>query len=80
MLTTRYGTFRERSCWHPRGHASYAVAYFFTFALFAGFILTSLFIGAVTGGMAEALQEFEDEQGELQKKRELKSTSIVDPK
>lgn len=55
LLHTSYGTFRQRTCWHPRPHASYAVAFFFSFAMLAGFVLTSLFIGAVTGGMAGAL-------------------------
>jgi hypothetical protein len=49
-LVTDYGTFFLPSCWAPKKQPIAAVVYFFSFALVAGYVLMSLFIGAVCGG------------------------------
>lgn len=80
FLHTDYGSFRDRVCWHPRGHGSYAVAYFHVFAIFGGFILTSLFIGSICGGIQDALQEFAESEDRRRIRREAKTASMIGAK
>lgn len=79
-IDTDFGQFNDRVCWHPRKHAAFASVYFYIFALLGGFVLLSLFIGAVCNGMDEAIAEHKDRVERDRKARVTRAAGIVDPK
>jgi hypothetical protein len=52
ILKTGYGNLNLSVCWDPSKQIVVAAIYFYSFALLAGYIIMSLFIGAVTGGQS----------------------------
>jgi hypothetical protein len=52
-----------------------SVIFFILFVLLAAFVITSLFIGAVCGGMADAMDEFKAEE-----ERKRQATQHLPPK
>jgi len=55
---TQLGSFHLNECWHPRPQPLLATVYFITFILVAAFVMLSLFVGAVCGGMSDAMDAF----------------------
>jgi voltage-gated sodium channel len=55
---TKFGSFPLNVCWHPKPQPMLASVFFVSFALIAGFVMLSLFVGAVCGGMGDALDDF----------------------
>jgi hypothetical protein len=76
MMITHLGTFRQSECWHSKGQPAIATIFYISFVIIASFIVLSLFIGAVCGGMAEALDEFEaeDERAKAEAKIQMENT------
>jgi hypothetical protein len=62
MIKSHYGNFPDRVCWHPTKSPIIAAAYFMVFVIIAAFIILSLFIGAVVGGMNDALDAFKQQE------------------
>lgn len=52
---TLYGMYDGNVCWKPRRQAVVSVCYFVVFVFMGCFIILSLFVGAVCGGMSEAI-------------------------
>lgn len=48
--------------------------------MLGGFILTSLFIGAVCGGMQDALEEFEEKEEDRRLKNAARISAAADSK
>ncbi len=80
MLKTEYGNFPTRECWSPHRQPGLTVIYFIAFVLIAAFVIFSFFIGAVCGGMSDALEEFEKEEENLRRKQSEKLANEADPK
>ncbi|CAM9495430.1 unnamed protein product, partial [Heterosigma akashiwo] len=82
-----FGTFKGFQCTAPSQHWLLSVAYFVCFIIFSAFVLLSLFIGAITMGMSEAvevvrIQQFAEDN--LKKVdpdwfKELVDNAFVDP-
>ena len=68
---TQLGSFHLNECWHPRPQPLLSVVFFITFILVAAFVMLSLFVGAVCGGMSDAMDAF--------KTSEEVNTERVDP-
>ncbi len=56
---TQYGSYLANVCWKPRAQPGITAAYFIIFVFIGCFIILSLFIGAVTGGMCDAMSAAE---------------------
>ena len=74
-MLTEYGDFPARDCWHPKRQPVIAIVYFVAFVLIAAFVVLSLFIGAVCGGMNDALETFK-----AQEQAEVEAANNLDPK
>ena len=73
------GNFFANQCWSPKAQPAIATIYFISFIVVA-FIIFSLFIGAVCGGMADSLEHFEEED-QLKKEAEaVRVAALADPK
>jgi hypothetical protein len=55
---TEYGYFYYNTCWSPAAQPVFSVIYFVFFTVIAAFVMLSLFIGAVCGGMSDAMANF----------------------
>ena len=77
---TPYGRFPQRFCWHPKGHGAVAVLYWISFGIIVSFVILNVFIGAVTGGMGEALEEFKIEDAKRLEEKIERITHHNDPK
>jgi voltage-gated sodium channel len=81
FIMTNSGKFPLLMCWEPLRSPLVATIYFSTFILLAGFVILSLFIGAVNNGMTEAISEFNarytDRDARIQ---EAKEQAQLDPK
>lgn len=64
---TQMGSFPLTVCWHPKPQPLLSSIFFISFALIAGFVMLSLFVGAVCGGMADALDDFKAKDEEDKK-------------
>jgi hypothetical protein len=71
MEHTKAGDFPGLLCEHPNPQPFIAAVFFISFVLVAAFVIMALFVGAVCGGMYEALDDFklqEEEEAELREK------------
>mmetsp|Transcript_28177 Transcript_28177/g.33391 ORF Transcript_28177/g.33391 Transcript_28177/m.33391 type:complete len:1260 (+) Transcript_28177:99-3878(+) len=59
---TKAGIFPPLHCDHPSAQPYLSAFFFITFILIAAFVTMALFVGAVTGGMYEALDDFKEEE------------------
>ena len=50
-IETDYGGFPVNECWSPKPQPVLSAAFFLLFVLISGFVIMSLFVGAVCGGM-----------------------------
>ena len=74
------GDFPANECWHPVGQPVVSIFFFIFFVLIASFIILSLFIGAVCGGMADAVEEFEEEERSAKDAEKARVAALEDPK
>ena len=77
---TLTGDFFANQCWSPRGQPAIATVYFISFIVVASFIIFSLFIGAVCGGMSESLEHFEEEDRRAKETEAARVAALADPK
>ena len=61
-MGTFFGYFHLNECWKPVASPAFAAAYFIFFTLIAAFVMLSLFIGAVCGGMSDAMEKFNENE------------------
>ena len=59
-IGTGYGYFFLPICWKPIAQPAFSTFYFISFVVIAAFVMLSLFIGAVCGGMSDAMGSFKD--------------------
>ena len=59
---TDFGYFYYQTCWSPVKQPIFSVVYFIFFTVIAAFVMLSLFIGAVCGGMSDAMANFKAEE------------------
>ena len=59
-IGTGYGYFFLPVCWKPIAQPAFSTFYFISFVVIAAFVMLSLFIGAVCGGMSDAMGSFKD--------------------
>jgi len=57
---TMFGYFYHNVCWSPSAQPAFSTLYFIAFTLIAAFVMLSLFIGAVCGGMSDAMDKFKE--------------------
>jgi voltage-gated sodium channel len=62
LTKTGYGKFPTRECWHSRRQPLVTTLFFVSFVIIGAFIMLSFFIGAVTGGMSQAMDEFDEKE------------------
>jgi hypothetical protein len=60
-MGTQFGYFPMNECWSPKKQPMISTAFFILFILIAAFVMLSLFVGAVCGGMSEAMDAFKEE-------------------
>jgi hypothetical protein len=60
-MGTKFGYFPVRECWKPSRKPFISTVFFLVFILIAAFVLLSLFVGAVCGGMSDALDAFKEQ-------------------
>ena len=77
IWATTSGDFPAPTCWKPRRQPIISVCYFVLFLLLAAFVLLSLFIGAVCGGMADSLDEFKAREEKERDAMEAKMAKIA---
>ena len=80
MFDSIAGNFPANECWHPAAQPVVSIFFFIFFVLIASFIILSLFIGAVCGGMADAVEEFEEEERKAKDAEKARLASLEDPK
>lgn len=77
---TPYGSFPMTECWHPHRQAAIIAVYYVLFIIMAAFIVLSLFIGAVCGGMNDAMTYYAD-KGDVERqaaeKREARAEMLA---
>ena len=69
-MDTKLGYFPLNECWKPQAQPVMATAFSILFVLIAAFVMLSLFIGAVCGGMSEALDKFKEDAEALKQEQE----------
>jgi hypothetical protein len=82
-IYTQAGWFWAPECWNPHNQGPQqilAVIYFISFPIVVAFVMFSTFIGAVTGGMADAMDEFKKEEEKVKAKKAKKLADQDDPK
>jgi hypothetical protein len=79
-ISTDYGFFWASECWHPRRQAVLSTAFHVSFAFITAFIIFSVFIGAVTGGMSDAIDEFAANNEAEDMRTEMRIAHREDPK
>jgi hypothetical protein len=79
-IYTQAGWFWARECWNPHRQPILVAFYFVSFPIIVAFVMFSTFIGAVTGGMADAMDEFKEEEEKEKKKKAQKLADQADPK
>ena len=71
-MSTKFGYFPINECWRPQPQPALAAAYCIIFVLLGAFVMLSLFIGAVCGGMSDALGKFKEEAEAARLEKEAK--------
>ena len=69
-LGTPFGFFPMRYCWKPQPQPFLSTVYFLLFVLIAAFVMLSLFVGAVCGGMSEAMESFKEQERKEKEERD----------
>lgn len=77
--TKGFGGFPRRECWHPKRQPFVASLYFMSFFIIGAFVVFSLFIGAITGGMDEALAEYQERSEAERLEKDSQSVDSVNP-
>ena len=80
MFSSIAGDFPANECWHSVGQPVISTLFVIFFVLIASFIILSLFIGAVCGGMADAVEEFEEEEKKAKDTEKARVAALEDPK
>ena len=80
MLLTDFGDFPIAECWHPKRQPVISTVFFVLFVIIAAFIILSLFIGAVCGGMNDALNEFNESDAREKEETMLAIDAKLNPK
>lgn len=70
---TVLGYFPEFACYAPQPQMVLSVVYFVFFILIAAFVMLSLFVGAVCGGMSEALDQMTEMEDKAKQKKAEKA-------
>lgn len=60
-IQTSLGDFPVAECWSPVAQPLFSAVFFIFFILVAAFVIMSLFVGAVCGGMYEAIDQFQEQ-------------------
>jgi voltage-gated sodium channel len=68
-IKTEAGVFMGLGCDKPKGQPLLSAFFFIAFILIAAFVTMALFVGAVCGGMYEAIDDFRAQQEEEKKKK-----------
>ena len=71
-IGTGFGYFHLNECWHPSSQPLFASLFFIMFVVISSFVMLSLFIGAVCGGMSDAIDGFKANEKIEKKEREEK--------
>jgi hypothetical protein len=58
-IRTGFGSFPKPECWSSAANPVLGTCFHVVFIIFSTYVLLSLFIGAVCGGMADTLETFE---------------------
>ena len=77
---TPYGNFPRNECWHPSRQPAIAAIFFILFAIVSALVMLSLFIGAVCGGMSDALDSFAETEAANKQRLKDKAQAELDPK
>ena len=80
MFSSIAGDFPANECWHSVQQPVISIFFFIFFVLIASFIILSLFIGAVCGGMADAVEEFEEAERKAKDAEKARLASLENPK
>jgi len=80
MFDSIAGNFPANECWRVVGQPVVSTLFFIFFVLIAAFIILSLFIGAVCGGMSDAVEEFEAEERKAKEKEKARLAALEEPK
>jgi hypothetical protein len=78
-IDTLFGSFWLRECWHPRRQAVLSSVFHVCFVFITAFVVFSCFIGAVTGGMADAISDFEKQEKEEKAIKSKQIAESIDP-
>jgi hypothetical protein len=78
-IDTLFGSFWLRECWHPRRQAVLSSVFHVCFVFITAFVVFSCFIGAVTGGMADAVEDFHQAEAAEKAKRAASQAEREDP-
>jgi len=68
-ISSDAGTFTDLGCDNPKGQPLLSACFFVAFILIAAFVAMALFVGAVCGGMYEAIDQFKVAEEEEKVKR-----------
>ena len=74
-FSTLFGYFPTNECWHPIAQPFISTVFFIFFTLIAAFVLLSLFVGAVCGGMGDAMEQFKEQEETEKKEREKREAA-----
>ncbi len=80
LYDTIAGEFPQNVCWKPRMNPAIITIYAIIFVILSAFILLSMFIGAVCGGMSDAMLEFEAKEAIERATRAAKGANGGDPR
>jgi hypothetical protein len=58
IIRSHYGFFWSRECWHPHRRPILISIFMISFVFIVVFTMFNFFVGAVTGGMATAIELF----------------------
>ena len=61
-MGTPFGYLPLNLCWSSQPQPLLSTVYFIFFVLIAAFVMLSLFVGAVCGGMSEAMETFKEQE------------------
>ena len=77
-MGTMAGYFYLPVCWNPKAQPALSAAFFILFVVIASFVMLSLFIGAVCGGMSDAMEEFKAKEKEEKEAKAAKDAERLE--
>ena len=80
MVPTVLGNLPVNECWAPRRQPAVATIYYVSWIVVGGFVLFSFFVGAIVGGMNEALDEFKAQEKKESDDKAEKLANASNPK